>query len=279
MCGGPNIPAQDPRFAEASLDQVNLAKQQYSDYVAPGGDRDWMRSTTGRALDIYSDQAQRSAGLQDYQLSAMKRNDDRYWNVGVPYEDKLIDKIDQMDSPAYRDQQAGLARGDVEQSYRDSVGQTVRNFGRYGMNMDSPAAVLGMQRMQRDKMLAMATAATKTRMAAEQAGLSNRMQMYGGMRGLAGLGATSAQLAMGAGGAAGAAAGGMTGAVGSSLNANNAAFGAYSSGVSAGVGGYNNYYSNSINKGQVEASNDPGNMILGAVTGGLTRWATGKIGG
>lgn len=270
MCGGPEVPKQDPRFAEASLDQSRLSRQMYEDYIGPGGDRDWNRSTTQKALDIYGNQVDRSTALQDYQLGAMKRNDDRYWNVGVPFEDKLISKVDEMDSPAYRDQQAGLARGDVEQSYRDSVGQTVRNFGRYGMNMDSPAAVLGMQRMQRDKMLAMATAATKTRMAAEQAGLSNRMQMYGGMRGLAGLGATSAQLAMGAGGAAGGAAAGMTGSVAQNINTNNGAFGAYAGGNSSAVNSYSNLYSGQVGAYTAEANNDPMKSIAGAATGVLT---------
>lgn len=53
-------------------------------------------------------------------------------------------------------------------------------------------AIAAMEGQQRSKALTMVSAADRTRMAAEQMGLSNRMQLYGGMRGMAGLGATSA---------------------------------------------------------------------------------------
>lgn len=66
----------------------------------------------------------------------------------------------------------------------------------------------------------------------------------------------------------------MTGSVSGAMNDGRAAFGSYAGGVSSGVQGYNNYYGNSIHKGQVEAENDPGMTMLGMGGGALARIAT-----
>jgi hypothetical protein len=158
----------------------------------------------------------------------------------------------------------------------------------------------------------MASAANKTRQAADQVGLSTKMQMYGGMRGLAGLGATNAGLAtgaMGAGiGAVGAGtsaigtgygsmnagigamgignsalgamqsgAAGMTNANSSYLNANNANFAGAQSGMSSGIQGLGSYTSLGQKASEMNNANDPFGTILGAAAGMGSAYLTGGL--
>jgi hypothetical protein len=279
MCGSPKIPAPDPQIGAATVRQIDLAERMYRDYIAPGGDRDWQREVANDTIGIARRQADAADELQDYQMAAMRRADDRFWDTAVPYEDAMVRRVDEMDSSAYRERMAGAAMADVSQAAGASRQALMRRLASSGVAPDSPAAVMAFGRLERDSMLAKAAAANKTRIAAEQIGLSNRFQLYGGMRGMAGMGSTSAQLAVSAGGLGLNSGGTMTGAANGSVGVNNATFGAASTGMSQGISGYNGYYSNQLRGAEIRAANDPGNMILGAVTGGLTRFAAGRFGG
>jgi hypothetical protein len=125
---------------------------------------------------------------------------------------------------------------------------------------------------------AMASAANKTRMAADQVGLSTKMQMYGGMKGLAGLGATSAGLAVSGIGAGNQSGQGMTSANSSYLNANNAAAGVYNSGVSSGIQGLGSYTSLGQKATEINNASDPFSTILGAAAGVGTAYGLKKFG-
>lgn len=277
MCGGPDIPPPDPAVGQAALDQIALSKQMYEDYIAPGGDRDYQRNIANQALGIFQRSDQRASQLQDYQLQQARKNDSRYWGVAVPYEDQLISEVNDQDTEAYRNAQVSRALADTQQQVDNSRREGIREMTRRGANPESGAFGAMMADGGRAQALAMATAANKTRLAAQQVGLSNKMQMYGGMKGLAGLGATSAQIALGAGSQSMQAAGGMTSAALGSVGANNAAFGTMSSGISAGIQGYNGYYSGLVNGINVQAQNDPMNTILGAAAGAASRYAMGKM--
>jgi hypothetical protein len=267
MCGGSSAPSPDPRIGEASLDQIRFAERQYNDYIAPGGDRDWNRQITNEALGIYRGANSRADQLQNYELDQARKSDTRYWGVGVPYEDRLIKQVDEMDTPAYRDAQVSRALADTQMQVDNSRKQGIREMTRRGASPESGAYGAMMNDGGRAQALAMSTAANKTRLAAQQIGLANKMQMYGGMKGMAGLGATSASLALGAGGQVMAGASGMTGAAAYSQNANNVALQSRTSGVSAGISGYNSYFSNQIGAAKVNADGDPTNSILGAGAG------------
>lgn len=267
MCGGPDIPEQDPRFAEASLRQIALSEQMYKDYSAPGGDREWQRGLADEALGIYRQQADNAQRMTNYQLDNMRRNDDRYWNVGVPYEDGLLRDVDAMNTEAYREQQVATARNDVQQGFANAEQQGIRQMARMGVNPMSGAAAKMWVDGGRSKALALASASNKTRQAAMQMGLANKMQLYGGMKGLSGLGATSAQLALGASGQANGSASGITGTGAQSIGLNNSTFAASQNGVSGGISGYSQLYNGAANAGAA-ATNAQGEMIgagIGAV--------------
>lgn len=260
--GKGDAPAPDPRMGEAALEQINLNKQIYQDYREQ--DMPWMRGIAEEVLGISRGNAERAKALSDYQLDSMRRNDDRYWSVAVPFENRLLSDVNRFDSEAYKEQQVGRALADVTQSFNNAGAQAARGLTRMGVNPNSGAFAAMKNQTAIAQAAAMANAANKTRQAAEQVGLSTKMQMYGGMRGLAGLGATNAQLGMGAMGVGQSAAGGMTGAAGSYLGANNAAQGAMNSGVSAGISGLGNY--NQLQQNAVKINNDadPFAAILGA---------------
>ena len=153
----------------------------------------------------------------------------------------------------------------------------MRGLMRRGVNPGSGMALATGGALDIGKATALATAANKTRMAADQVGLSSKMSMYGGMKGLAGLGNASAGLAMGAMGTSNASGQGMLGANSSYLNANNAAAGSYNSGMSAGISGLGSYTQLGQRASEINNANDPFNTILGAAAGVGTKWALGKV--
>ncbi len=260
-----DAPAPDPRMAEAANRQLDMAEQQYDDYR--NIDMPWMRNIAEGALGITRQNAERAGALSDYQLDQMKFNDERYRTVGIPFEDQLLEDVERFDSDGYKQSQVAAARADVQSGFDNVQEQTMRGLMRRGVNPASGMALATRGAMDIGKATALATAANKTRMAADQVGLSTKMQMYGGMRGLAGLGATSAGLAVSGIGAGNQSAGGMTGAGNSFLGANNAAAGVFNSGMSSGISGLGSYTQLGQRSAEINNASDPFNTILGAAAG------------
>lgn len=259
---GSSAPPPDPRMGEAALRQIYLAERQWEDYIAPGGERDWLRGIANEAMDISRGNAERSQALSDYQLDMMKFNDERWRTTGVPFEDELLEAVRRFDSDAYKQDQVASARADVGMAF-DQLGlQAGRNAGRMGINR----VLRTTNDVGLEKAKATASAANKTRQAAEQVGLSTKMQMYGGMRGLAGLGATNAQLGIASMGAAQGAASGMMGAGAGSISANNQTFGSTMGGMSAGIQGLGSFTGLQQDAAQINNANDPFAALLGAGT-------------
>lgn len=313
---GGGAPAPDPRMGQAALQQIALNREIFADYRA--NDRPWMQGIANEALGLSRDSAalardqfgfsrgvadrqlaqaqsqiDRSNALSDYQLENMRFNDQRYRNVGIPFEDQLLNDVRRFDSDAFKQRMVDSALADVGGAFDRRGLQASRAAGRMGIDRAIRATNdVGLERAKAE-----ASAANMTRQAAEQVGLSTKMQMYGGMRGLAGLGATNAQLATGAMGvgagalnagvgamgignsalgAMGSAAGGMMGAGTGFLGANNAAQGVMNSGVSSGIQGLGQFNQLQQNAANINMQNDPLNTILGAAAGVGTSWALGR---
>lgn len=257
-----DAPAQDPRFAEAALAQIELARQQYSDYRTE--DMPWIKDIANRALGVSESNAQKSQELTNYQLGLMKQNDARYQNVAIPFEDQLLSDVNRFDSDAYKQQQVDQAQADVNAAFSNANQQQMRGLSRMGVNPNSGKFAAMTNQNSMAQATALATAANKTRQAAEQVGLSTKMQMYGGMKGLAGLGATNAQLGLSSMGTGNQSAQGMTGAAGSYLNANNNAMNTFSNANTSGINAYNNLYNSQVNAFNAQANADPTAALLGA---------------
>lgn len=264
MGKGSKAPAPDPRMGEAAARQVALAERQYSDYMGPGGDRDWLRGVANEALGISRETNRRTNALSDYQLESMRFNDNRYRTVGIPFEDELLSDVRRFDSPAYKNEQIAMAMGDVQNQFQNAEGQRMRGLQRRGVNPNSGNYQQASRENAIAKASALASAASKTRLAADQVGLAGKMQMYGGMRGLAGLGNANASLATGALGLGQGAAGTMMGSATGSTSANNAAFNSAMGGMSAGIAGMGSYNSLQQNAVRVNNENDPWASIIGA---------------
>lgn len=261
-----DAPDQDPRFAEAALAQIQMAEKQYNDYRTQ--DMPWIKSVAERALGVSEANADRAAELSGYQLDSMKRNDARYWSTAVPFENALLEDVNRFDSQAYKDQQRAQAMADVTQAFDSTREQTARGLQRKGVNPNSGAFAAMQNQTGIAQAAALANAANKTRQAADQVGLSTKMQMYGGMRGLAALGATNAQLGISSMSTGNQSAQGMTNSAGSYLNANNAAMSTYSNANSSGINSYGGLYNGQVSAYNAEASNAPFATVLGAAAGG-----------
>lgn len=170
--------------------------------------------------------ATKAIELQDYQQEQMRLNDQRWWDVGVKQEDALIEAVNEQGSQKYRDQQMGLAIGDVRQGFSNARNETLRSAARMGLDPSSGSFGTGMGRLATDQALAEASAKNKMRLALDQTDLANKFQLYGGLKGMSGLGQTSAGLATGAINAG-------TGAVNAGTNATMAGMRSASGGGSA----------------------------------------------
>lgn len=275
MGGKSSAPAPDPRMGEAANRQIELAERQFADYQ--NNDRPWMRSIADQALGIQRSTADRTNALSDYQLENMRFNDARYRNIAIPFENELLEDVRRFDSQGYKDQMVSSALGDVQSQFSNVREQQRRGLARMGVNPNSGKSLAMGNMMGFEQAKAMASAANKTRMAADQVGLSTKMSMYGGMKGLAGLGNANASLAMGSLGTGLSAAGGMSGAGSAYVNANNSSFGTSMAGMSAGIQGMGNYTQLGQNAAQINNANDPMGTILGAAAGIGTKWALGKV--
>jgi hypothetical protein len=275
MGGKSSAPAPDPRMGEAANRQIDIAERQYNDYR--NIDMPWMRGIAEESLGISRRNAERSGALSDYQLESMRFNDNRYRNVGIPFEDRLLEDVNRFDSAGYKNQQVASAMADVQSGFSGAAEQQRRGLARMGVNPNSGRAMAMGNSLGFEQAKAMANAANKTRMAADQVGLSSKMQMYGGMRGLAGLGNASAGLAMNSMSAGNQSGAGMTNAGNSFLNANNAAAGSFNQGMSAGIQGLGSYTSLGQRAAEINNASDPFSTILGAAAGVGTKWALGKV--
>lgn len=274
--GGKDQAAPDPRLGKASEEQVALNRQMYQDYRAV--DAPFMQDIAKRVLGISEGNAARAGALSDFQLDQMRRNDARYQSTVVPLENELIQDARRYDSEAYKEGMVGRAMADAQQSFDQVRTQGLRMQARMGLN-PADAKFFGPQ-MEIAQANALTSAANKTRLAADQIGLSTKLQTYGGIKGIAGLGATNAQLAIGAIGAGNQSGAGMTNAYGSYLNANNAAAGVMNQGVGVGLTGLSNYSAQGIQAAQANNAADPFNTILGAAAGGFAssfKWSDRRL--
>jgi hypothetical protein len=194
----------------------------------------------------------------------MKRNDERYWDVAVPYEDQLLEDSKRFDTTEYKQGMVDKAVADVNIATNNAEAQRDRSLTRVGVNPNSGNYAAQKTATGNAKALSMATAANTTRQASEQIGLATKMQMYGGMKGLAGLGNASAGLATNAMGLGLNAGNSMTGAAAQSIGTNNATFGSAMGGMSAGISGLGQSTQLAQNATKINNDSDPFASLLGA---------------
>ena len=266
--------APDPAVGQAAMRQIALAEKQWEEYTREGGDRDWMKDLTNRAVATYENTQKKSAEMADYQMAQSQRRDDEYWNSTVPYQGMVDDNIERLYSDAGIQNQVNNATADVNAAMSNAQAQAQRGLTRMGVNPNSGAYGNMANATSLQQATAMASAANKTRTAAEQAGLASRFQSLGAKLGLAGLGATNAGLATSALGTGLSAAGGMTGAGANMINTNNSTFNSAMNGMSQGLSAWNTTDANRMNG--INQANNASGEFWGTVMGaGATLGAAG----
>jgi hypothetical protein len=258
--------APDPAIGQATLRQIELAEKQWAEYIKEGGDRDWMRGVTDEILGIQRSSADKAAELTDYQLGSMQRNDDRYWNSTVPYQDMVDGEIDRLYSEEGIANQVNNATADVNAAMSNATAQAQRGLTRMGVNPNSGAFANMANATSLQQATAMASAANKTRTAAEQAGMATRFQSLGAKLGMSGLGATNAGLATSALGTGINAANSMGASAASNIGTNNQTFGTTMNGMSQGISGATNLY----NSTQQNQGDGGAGMVVGLATAAAT---------
>lgn len=251
--GKSKAPAPDPRMGEAAARQIGLAERQYADFMAPGGDRDFMRGIANESIGIQRDLVGRANAMSDYQLGQMRFNDGQANLLSR----QLMADVQRINPNQLAGQAAAGARREL------GIAKDIRrrDLERRGVNPFSGRALGDSRAMAIDEASAVNSASMKTRMAAEQLGLANKMQLFGGLRGLGGLGAGVAGQMMGI---TSGAAGSMTGSAGTSVSANNAGFNSAMGGMSAGIGGLGQFSQLRQNAAQINNAANPFPALLGA---------------
>lgn len=187
--------------------------------------------------------------VADESLTQMQLQRDRYTTKGIPAEDRYYKMVDDYSEPAYAEQQAGMALGDIRSAGGAQHQQMLRTMAGLGINPNSPAAVALMTQQGGAQAAAEAAASNRARMAAQQLGMSLKADAAN-----FGRGGLSSMLSFGgqAAGAAGSNAQQNTSAAqgygGMALNANGQAIGAT-------TGGYN--VANSALTGATNAAGVP----------------------
>ena len=268
--GKGGAPAPDPNVGQAAREQIQLARDQYSDFktdYAP-----FLKEQMAQGLRISNEQNQKQTALQDYQLGRSKIMDTRWDTTQVPLEDDIISRAKAYNEPAEQERMARTAQEDVGAAVSNAEGQIGRGLAARGIRAGSAAGTAAFGGLALQRALAEASAVNKTRQAAKDIGWTRLGEAAALGRGLPGFGSTSAQLSMGAGQAAFGAGTAGVGLVGNASGAANAAAttssGIYGSATSA----LNTQYGNQIAGWKAQQDSDPLNTVLGAATGATMSW-------
>jgi hypothetical protein len=211
-CGSSSPPPPDPNIGLAEKEQADLAAQQqqyFQTNIAPG-----LLDQMNQQTAIAKQQADKQGQLEDYEMGLSKQYNDRYFGTIVPLQDQMIQEAKDYNTDANREQLAGQAGADVQQSYENSEAQLQRRMRGMGINPGSAGSVAAMGDLENQRALSQAQAMNSTREAARQMGwqMSGQAAQLGS--GLPSFGSAASAQSMGAGQAAlGAGAAGL-GAVG-----------------------------------------------------------------
>ena len=196
MCS-PDIPAADPRIAEAALknsaiaeDALNWYKDYQTNVLAPLQQRtaDVNERVTNQAMDIAQRNSDISNDAYQYQKSTFR-----------PIEQAIASSASSYDTEANREKLAGQAQGDVEVAFDQVAAARTREMQRSGINPSSARTAAVMAQMDTAKAGALAGAANKARTGAEAVGWARKVDAAGLGRGLSNQQATAAQIALSGG--------------------------------------------------------------------------------
>lgn len=199
MCS-PDIPAADPRIAEAALANTEIAREAldwYKNYqttvLAPLQQRtaDVNERVTNQAMDIAQRNSDISNDTYQYQKATFR-----------PIEQSVASSAATYDTEANREKLAGQAQGDVQQAFDAAAADRTREMQRMGVNPSSARTAAVLAQADTAKAAALASAGNKARSAAEAVGWARKVDAASLGRNLSNQQATAAQIALSGGNSA-----------------------------------------------------------------------------
>jgi hypothetical protein len=250
---------------DAAVSQAAIAREQWNDYktlFAPV-----ILDEMKRQGDVGARMADLAEEEQRFGIDRTRRFDDEYWNNVAPLSRQYIDEARAFNTEGKREELAGIAGADWQQSYDGALQQQQRGLQRMGVNPNS-GAFAGMQnQMAMGNALGMAQSKNMARRQAEAIADDKMKSAIGIGTGNAGFANNSSQIAQGWG-AQGMNTMGMQGALAGLGGLNQSAQGAGSNYAGAG----NTFTGIAKVQQQAQASN-PTNQLLGMGLSAGLNWA------
>lgn len=248
------------RTAQAAEDRAALNDAYYREQFMPR-----YMEQMDRQLALGQAESARQQEMSQYAMGLARKEEGR--------RDALYGRVDEIDSDANRQRQAGMAIADAEQAISGQRGATMRGLQRIGVNPNSGAYGAALAAQDTNAGLAKVMAANTAREAARREGMNLRFQA-------AGLGAGGTGQFLGQAGGLGTSSVGVLGsgmdaigAAGSGWNMNNTG---WNNTMGLGANTWGNSGSLGLNVSQFNAKNKTGGFNLGsAVAGGLQGFASG----
>lgn len=280
---GPVVNSYDPQIGAAAQTQANLAQQEqdwtqnyYDQYVTPALKQ--QQDIANQSIALQTQDETRQQQLSEAELQAMQHQQDQqdqvfalqygqakqaadeYTQYGLPAQTDFYNMVNNYSSPAFEQQQAEGAIGDVRTAEQSSRQTMNRQMAAAGINPTSPAATSAAADMAVTSAATEAAAATRARNAAQALGI----QLKGSAAQMAsGNASTSLNFGSGASGAAAAGASGSanTGSVASGANSSAGAMAGSSAGIGLGSFGAANSGANVPLAGYAGAAGANGNVL------------------
>lgn len=121
--------------------------------------------------------------MGDFQMDQARQQADHFWNTSGRIERGVTEQVGRFSSPEYKREQGGLARAEAQDQLGYAEQARQRDQQRRGINPYSGRAMGDDRAMELNRAAVMESAATKTRLAADQLGLDVGFKALDGMRG------------------------------------------------------------------------------------------------
>lgn len=195
--GGSSAPSADPNIGLAQQRMAQISEDYYNQFK----DEIWpeMQRQAQQQEARADEQFQFDREVQDKQKAIADEQYDRYLNTYKPLQDDLINEAKEYDTEANRERLAEEAIGDTKNAFAVKAADEERRQQSYGINPTSGQALGARNANSVLEAATSASAATRTRSAAEQLGWAKKVDALGFGSGVFGNQATSTGLSLNAG--------------------------------------------------------------------------------
>jgi hypothetical protein len=273
--GAGSAPSPDPNIGIAQRQMADLSTEQWNTFKSDIYPK--LTQLANSQEQRANEQWQQDKELSAFNLNQAKQAYQRYENTAIPALTALQSDANNYNSRDYQEELAHTALGDVNANFENQRQQEAMRERSYGIDPTSGAAIANNQSIGVTQALAGASAMNQVRQAAHDLGIQKQANVYSLAAGLPGQGNANMGLSLNANAAGfnvGQSALGNYGAVNANLgSAAGSSMQGWGNVANTGLG----LYQGQLNAYNVQAQNNPWNMMLGAAAGVGTRYALGKV--